>query len=132
MALSNSALSYTDCKEFLEKALDSDTGSRIPFREEKGAKYFQMRCNQYRSIDRDDSKLIYDQGHQMFGKSAYDVLTLTIKLSPDGFAWVYAQQRTLPEGLVEPIAPDDPAITLADFTEVHLLEDQSNGDETTS
>lgn len=132
MALSNSTMAYQDCREFLEKALDADHGSRIPFRDEGAAKYFQMRCNQFRTLDRVDSKLIYEIGHNLHGKSVYDVLTLTIKLSPDGFAWVYAQQRTLPEGLVEPIAPDDPAITLADFTEVHLLEDQSNGDETTS
>lgn len=128
MALSNSTLAYTDCREFLEKALDADHGSRIPFRDEGGAKYFQMRCNQYRTLDRADSKLIYEPGHNLHGKSAYDVLTLTVKLSTDGYAWVYAQQRTLPEGLVEPIAPDDPAIMLGEFEEVKLLEDQSNDD----
>lgn len=130
MALSNSTMAYLDCKEFLERALDESNGARIPFRDEGSAKYFQMRCNQYRTLDRTDSKLIYEPGHNLHGKSAYDTLTLTIKPSPDGYAWVYAQQRTIPEGLIEPIATDDPAITLTDFTEVHLLEDQSNGNET--
>jgi hypothetical protein len=128
MALSNSILSYQDCREFLEKALDATNGSRVPFRNERSAQYFQMRCNQFRSLDRKDNLAIHDPGTLMHGKSTYDELTLTLKWSPDGLYWVYAQKRTLPTGLVEDI-PEDETVLIAQFDEVKLLEDQSNGEQ---
>jgi len=63
----------------------------------------------------------------MHGLSEYDELTMTIKWSSDGYWWVYAQKRTVPEGLIEDI-PDEPPLQIS-ADEVRYLEDHSNGNE---
>ena len=129
MALSNSTLAYTDCKEFLERAVDAERGARIPFKTEKEAEYWRMRCNQFRKLDRIDNLAIHEFGSKMHGKSEYDVISMVIKESPDGYWWVYAQKRTLDPGVIEDI-PEDETSLLVDFEEVKMIEDQSNGNET--
>src|SRR5258706_4433955 len=101
MALSNSIMAYHDCKEFLERAVDDEKGARIPFRTEKEAEYWRMRCNQFRSLDRGQNRMIFDLGHKMYGQSEYDGLTMVIRHSSDGYYWVYAEKRTLEPGLIE-------------------------------
>lgn len=125
MALSTSPLAYTDCREFLEQALSAPNGSRLPFRAETSAQHFRMRCNYFRVLDRKDNETIHEPGTPLHGKSEYDTLTLTVKWSPDEIWWVYAQQRTLPQGLIEDIPTDETAL-LVEFEEVKLLEDQTN------
>lgn len=129
MALSNSILAYTDCKEFLERALDAERGVRIPFRLEREAEHWRMRCNQFRSLDRKANKQIHELGTPMHGQSEYDTITMTIKFSPDGYHWVYAQKRTVPNG-IEDIPDEAPMQITAE--EVKFLEDQSDDNQTSS
>jgi hypothetical protein len=128
MALSSSRLAYKDCEEFLELALDAPNGKRIAFTTSADAEYWRMRCNQFRSIDRQDNKSIHEIGMPLHGKSVYDEITMTLKHSPDGLFWVYAQVRKLNPEAVEDI-PNDEGSLLAEWEEIKLLEDH-NGDET--
>lgn len=131
MGLSTSILAYKDCEEFLDRALDDAKGARIPFRSESEANYWRMRANQFRSLDRERNMQIHSPGHKMHGHSPYDELSLTIKQSPDGYFWVYAQKISLDPGLIENLSEvDDPPLQIT-VEEIRLLENH-NGDETTS
>lgn len=129
MSLSNSILAYMDCKEFLERALDAERGARIPFRTEKEAEYWRMRCNQFRVLDRRQSKTIFAPGHKMHGHSEYDGLTMTIKYSEDGYHWVYAQKRVIDPGQIEDITDDVPTLQIT-AEEVRMLENHTDDNET--
>src|SRR6266436_8871372 len=129
MALSNSIMAYQDCKEFLERAVDDEKGARIPFRTEKEAEYWRMRCNQFRSLDRQQNRMIFELGHKMHGHSEYDGLTMIIKHSQDNYFWVYAEKRMLEPGLVENLSEIEDVPRLS-AEEVRMLEDHSDGDKT--
>lgn len=125
MSLSNATLAFTDCKEFLERALDADRGARVPFQTEEQAGYWRMRCYQFSKLDRKDNELVYNPGDRMFGQSEYDCLSLVIKRSTDGFFWVYAEKRTLDPGMIEDI-PDEGIPLQIDANPQQLIEDHSD------
>ncbi len=131
MALSNSILAYGDCKEFLERAVDDEKGARIPFRSEKEAEYWRMRCNQFRALDRQQNRMVFELGHKMHGHSEYDSLTMIIRHSQDGYVWVYAEKRILEPGLIENLSEVE-EVPLLSAEETRMLEDHSNGNETSS
>lgn len=112
MAMSNSIIAYGDCKEFFEKAIEDPKGARRPFvgqYAEDHASRYRMRCHQFRKLDRQQNEEIYEIGHQMYGRSEYDLLTLTIKYSPDA-VWVYAEKLMLDPGEIESLS-EVPEIT---------------------
>lgn len=104
MALSNSLQAYLDCKEFLEKALDDEVGARLPFRTSEQAEHWRMRCYQFRKLDREQNKAVFEIGHKMHGASEYDGLTMTIKESTDGWWWVYAKKNIVDAGSIEALS----------------------------
>lgn len=106
MAMSNSILAYSDCKEFLEKAIEDQKGARRPFQgpyAEDHASRYRMRCHQFRKLDREQNAEIYEVGHQMHGRSEYDLLTLTLRYSHDA-VWVYAEKLLLEPGEIESLS----------------------------
>jgi hypothetical protein len=132
MGLSNSILAYQDCAKFMERAVDDPKGARVPFRTEQEAEYWRMRCYQYRKLDRAQNKIVFNPGDKMFGLSVFDELSLTIKHSEDGWAWVYAQKITINPGVIESLS-EVPEVTIEGvFEEVRLLEGGTNGDKTPS
>jgi hypothetical protein len=130
MSLPDSVLAYGDCKDFLERALEAERGARMIFRTSKDAEYWRMRCNQFRKLDRKQNRMVFEPGHKMHGHSEYDIITMTVKYSPDGYYWVYAQKMVLEPGRVEEI-PEDESSLLAEFEEVKLLEHR-DGDKASS
>jgi hypothetical protein len=129
MALSNSILAYADCSEFLERALDAERGARIPFLAETEARYWRMRCNQFRTLHREQNRQIHEIGTKMHGVSEYDELTMTIKQSSDGYFWVYAQKRTIRAGDIEEIPIEEAPLQITQ-DEIRMLEDHSDDDQT--
>lgn len=124
MSLNSSILAYEDCRTFLDRALDDAKGARRPFRTEKQALYWRLRCNKFRSLDRQQNMRIHEPGHKMYGQSDYDLLVMTIREGTDAF-WVYAEKQHLDEGEIEALS-EVPEIT---YEEVRFLEDHSNDDE---
>lgn len=130
MAMSNSILAYLDCKEFFEKAMEDEKGARRPFQgpyAEDHASRYRMRCHQFRKLDREQNSEIYEVGHQMHGRSEYDLLTLTLRYSSDA-VWVYAEKLLLDPGEIESLS-GVPEITPE---ERQLLEKSDDGIETSS
>jgi hypothetical protein len=116
MTLPNSLLSFTAQQEFMYMAMDSPTGKRMFFRKEKDAERFKIKCNYARVLHRRENMRIHDPDSIMYGKSEYDVLVFTTRVSPDGY-WVYARREVLNTEMVEDIPDDDDAPPL-DITEI--------------
>lgn len=126
MALSESLLAYSDCQEFFEKAVEDTKGARRPFPDEKQATRWRMRCHQFRKLHRKQNAEVYALGEMLHGRSEYDVLTLTIKFSPDGYYWVYAEKLLLQPGEIETLS-DVPELSAEERL---LLEDHSDNEAT--
>jgi hypothetical protein len=79
MSTSTSRLSYVDCYELMDRALDDPRGVRLKFEKEGDARYFRMRLHYARKIDREDNKSVYERDHPMWGISQYDRLCSRIR-----------------------------------------------------
>ena len=95
MSISTSRLSYQDCYEFMDHAMDDNKGSRIASGTKDNATFFRMRCHTARQINRTDNKRIYERGHPLYDASIYDKLVFRIKEDEDGQFWVYAEKTEL-------------------------------------
>lgn len=91
MSLSTSLLSYSDCMKFMDKALEFSNGARLRLADEGKAIHFRMRCQQARSLDREQNKAIYEKSQFMHGRSQYDVLTFRLR-EEDGSHYIYAER----------------------------------------
>ncbi len=101
MSISTSRLSYQDCYEFMDHAMEDDKGARIIFKSRDEATFYRMRCHTARVINRTDNRRIYEIGDPLYDASIYDKLTFRIKEDEDGKFWVYAEKTELDPGAVE-------------------------------
>jgi hypothetical protein len=104
MSISTSRLSYQDCFELMEKAIEDSKGVRVSVGTYDKATFFRMRCHTARQIDRRDNKTIYKEGEKLHGASIYDALTFRIKRDVDDEWWVYAEKTELEAGAVESLS----------------------------
>ena len=96
MSLSDSRLSYTDCYEAMDRALEDEKGIRVVVEDNNAATYYRMRLHQARKIDRRHNKSVYEPGDKLYGHSVYDVLIFRIREDIEGAWWVYMEQVTMP------------------------------------
>lgn len=89
MSMSTSLLAYSDCIQYLDRALEDNRGIRIRVKDIPSAMYFRLRCNQARKLDRENNAKVYDLDHPMHGRSSYDQLVLKVRKADDNTAWVY-------------------------------------------
>lgn len=101
MPLPSSIQSFTDCIEFMEKAIDDDKGARYECKTEAAAQFWRLRCNTARELDRKQNKIIHEPGHKMHGCSLFDQLMFTIVEDVEGGWWCYARVMKLEESRVE-------------------------------
>ena len=79
MSLSNSRLSYQDCYDLLDRALDADRGICVTVPDKSAANYLRMRIHHARTIDREENRKTYpDPDQPLHGRSPYDILVLRI------------------------------------------------------
>lgn len=90
MSTSTSRLSYSDCFELMDRALEDPRGVRVKFPDEGGANYFRLRLHSARKIDRQDNCEIYPKDHPMYGQSPYDQL-IARKRYEAPFWWLYIE-----------------------------------------
>ena len=102
MSLNASKLSYEDCYEVLDRALESDHGIRASFEDAGEAYNFRQRCHYARKLDRLESRNVYpDPNDPQHGKSVYDMLVISIRDCA-----VHITKRTGPSN-IEELSPDD-------------------------
>lgn len=107
MPTSSSRLSYPDCEQFFDKALEDEVGARLCFQTEGHARQFLVRANTFRKICRQDNKQIHrlDPENPMYGRCEYDPITLTIVPTEDKSEWfVYGRRNVIGDGMLESLA----------------------------
>lgn len=104
MSLSNSRHAYVDCFNVMDQAMADTKGIRVMFKLESDAKYFRMRCNQARAIDRRESLLIHKIGDPLYNISAYDVLRMTVHEDIEDNWWVYFEKLEIKLGNIESLS----------------------------
>lgn len=109
MSLPTSRLSYKDCFDLYDKALESERGVRVRMPDPNYANFFRMRMHKARSIVRDENRLIYELGQPLHGCSEYDPLVLKIRIEEGGDCWLYLEKVDAIVMEVEPIE-DVPAL----------------------
>src|SRR5262249_5762169 len=110
MTLSNSLMSYQDCLEAMDQAMEDPKGGRVRFDTQSAALAFHARCHQARKLDREKNCLVYeDPAHPQHNSSAYDILVLREKT--DGENWYIYLEKLDPTSIeVEPLS-EAPQIT---------------------
>lgn len=106
MPVSSSRLSYSDCEVLFEKALADTKGARyqVAFGDYGQTRYFVMRMHQFRAIDRQDNRSMFEKGDPLYGRSIYDPLVVQIKKDVDGLYWCYVVHTEINEGEIEPLS----------------------------
>lgn len=113
MTISDSPLSYSDCYDAMERALEDPKGIRLKVNRVQDAYHLRMRLNQARAINRRENRRTYDPEHHLFGRSIYDRLMFKIKerTARDGSPQVYVYLERIgdlkPE-LVEALSEVEP------------------------
>lgn len=130
MSLPSSLLAYEVELKFMEMAMDQERGARYFCGTSQEAEHFRMRCNYARKLHRQENARIHEPGMPLHGKSEYDVIVFTVRMSPDGH-WVYAQKQIFDESRAEPIPVEDYAPQI-EATEIFRIEDHSDDNETAS
>jgi hypothetical protein len=106
MSLTNSRISYEDCYQVLDKALDAQDGVRVGFEDHEQAKFYQMRMNKARQLDRRFNEERYENlDDPRRQRSEYDGLTIRLRQA-SGVHWVYIEKRQVPQ-LIEEIKLED-------------------------
>jgi hypothetical protein len=103
MPVSQSALSYADCYQFLDAAVADEKGARVWKGTHKAAAHFRFRCNYARKINRLDNARTYEKDHPMHGRSEYDRVYLTIRQDQNDEWWVYAEHMPDLSNFIEPL-----------------------------
>ena len=105
MTTSTSRLSYDDCFEVLDRALKTTRGLRIGFAAHGDAHHFRLRLHKARAIDRAENKLMYDEGHQLYGKSIYDSLVARIGQEQKKW-WLYVKPVNIADLEIEDLGEE--------------------------
>lgn len=79
MSISRDLITYHDCEERLEEALGKERGILIVFDAPGRAVRFVQRCHTFRKLLKIDSREIYPPEHPMYGRTPYDLLSLSRK-----------------------------------------------------
>lgn len=110
MSLPDSRLAYDDCVKLMDRAIEDGVGARTLKPSYGDASFFRLRCHKARQIIRDDNREMYaeDPGHEMFGRSVYDKLRITlVKADPsdgeDAF-WVYVRVIDIDDSEIESLS----------------------------
>jgi hypothetical protein len=78
-------VSYGDCRQVLDQAIQAEDGLIVHFAARGKAFYFRQRLNTFRQIQRRENAKIYGEGHPMHAQSPYDKLTFDIIETSKGF-----------------------------------------------
>ena len=84
MAQSKSAFGFPDCREFLDRAVESEKGWRVRFDSEGKAKAFRLRCYTARFRELKRNQKIYSENEPAYFETAWHRLTFSIRKIDEG------------------------------------------------
>jgi len=94
--MSNSRLSYGKEYEQLDKAIETEKGTRVLIGSREAAMTYRLRLNRARQLDRKLNGKAFAEGMKMHNASIYDELVFTVKVDEDGQHWVYLERALTP------------------------------------
>ncbi len=131
MSLPTSLSAYQDCQELFDKAVSGAKGARFKLNSFEACVQLRTRLHYFRKLDRGSNAEVYPPGHPQHGQSIYDQYVVQIIPDADfrqtGEHWIYISRRTSAILVSETLDDDDVLIENGEATEIHLIEDRSNG-----
>lgn len=100
MSISTAKSAYRDCFEIFDQALEADRGIRIGNDDKGAAMQLVTRLQYARTLDRRDSREMYNQGDPGYNTSVYDSLVIRRPRLEDDMWWVYIERRAF-GGVIE-------------------------------
>lgn len=106
MSLTDQRAAYTDCYDFYQAAVDSPNGAgvRHPFPTENEARFFALRMNKARSIQRRDSRRIYPTNSPLYDTSEFDHLQVIVRPDTAGEWWAIVKPHAVDLSAIETLA----------------------------
>lgn len=126
MTLPTTLGAYNECQKLFDKALEGHNGARAKFDDHATCMNMRTRLHYFRKLDREANAKTYPREHPMHGQSPYDDFVVQIIPDVDGDYWLYIQRRSSKILALETLDADD-GLVEAEATEVHQIEDHSNG-----
>lgn len=126
MSLPTSLRAYEDCRDLYDAASADHKGARACLGTYEACINMRTRMHYFRKLDREANADTYPQGNPMHGVSTFDDFAIQIIKDEDDQFWLYIERRSAKILHVEPLSEVGDLIE-ADSTEVHLLEDRTNG-----
>jgi len=94
MPLSEVVGAYNDCFDYFEKALGDPAGIRVKFNSREEAYTFQIRMNYARTLQRRDSRRLYEPKDPRWGTSEFDHLVVrSPREDSEGMWWIYIEHQ---------------------------------------
>ncbi|SRR5260221_7474857 len=103
MTLPNSLLSYQDCTELLDRAIEDDNGIRWEVPDYGQAMHQQSRLHYCRKLHRLENARIYDDTHHLYNRSVYDAIVVRIR-NIDGQFFLYLERNDKVRGKIESLS----------------------------
>ena len=85
MTAAKSTWSFPDCRAFMDKAVESEKGWQITFKERGQATAFRLRCYTARDRERKSNSKIYEVGDPMHNSSVWQKLTFATQECTEGW-----------------------------------------------
>lgn len=105
MATSTSRLSYGDCFEILDKALENKKGIKFQIPDYGAGNHLRVRLHSARKINREDNQVIYQPDHQLYGRSIYDPLVCRMR-KEKGIWFMYIERLDIGALDIQPLGED--------------------------
>src|SRR5262245_17654751 len=103
MTTPTSRLAYKVHYELFEQAHEDPVGIRIRQPDYGKAHRLRQELHHARVLDRRENAQTYEEGHQLHGRSAYDVLRCTIENIGEEW-WLYIRHSTIDLYDIEPLS----------------------------
>ena len=113
MPASTSRLSYRDCYELFDKALADSEGIRIKAKDGNYANWLKSRLHYARKLDREDNRLVYEEGDPLHGRSMYDPIIIGIRKTGASW-WIHLQRVDALNYEVESLSNGNPESASSD------------------
>ncbi len=126
MSLPNSLGAYRDCVDLFERTTLDPRGIRACLGTFEACFSKRQRMHHFRTLDRRANAEMYAPGHPMHGTSVYDDYVLQIIKDIDNQYWLYITPRSAQILHIEGLSEIGELIDI-EGNEVHLIEDQTNG-----
>lgn len=107
MTTPTSRLSYSDCFDLLQRALDDDLGIRVQCADYSVAWRLRLRIHSARTLERRENAQTYASDHPLYGRSDFDVLYVQIVRNDDETCWLYIKKHAMDGMVVESLSEVD-------------------------